>query len=86
MLFATCLFSAQSVASHVVSEPDASSSESFVVPGGQEVQILFNTCSLAAHFVAAQTVFAPNDASSPAALVVPAAQEVQTLLSTYSLA
>ena len=71
------------VAVHAVSEPDASSPASFVVPGPQAVQTWDKTCSLAEHKVAVHAVSEPH-ALSPASFVVPGPQGAQTLEETYS--
>ena len=67
-----------------MSEPDASSPSTFVVPEGQAVQTWEETCSLAEHKVAVHAVSEPH-ALSPASFVVPGSQGVQTWDETYSL-
>ena len=73
------------VASHVVSEPDASSPSAFVVPGGHDLQTWEETYSFAEHLVTSHSVSSP-DASSPSAFVVPGGQVVQTWETTCSFA
>merc|ERR1719272_359301 len=75
-LLPTYLFAAQSVASQVVAEPDASSSAAFVLPAGQSVQTWLFTYLFATQSVASQVVSLP-DASSLAAFVLPDAQATQ---------
>ena len=65
------------VAVHAVSEADASSPASFVVPGGHDMHSLEETYSLAEHKVTSHIVSGPH-ASSPASFVVPGGQGVQT--------
>jgi len=81
----TYSFVAQSVASHVVSDPDASSPAALVVPGAQATHAFPLTLSFAAHRVAAHVV-SPAYGSSPAARVVPAAHDAHAPAETRSFA
>ena len=64
-MFETRSFKAQSVTSHVVSDPEASSPAAFVVPAAHATQALFETCSFKAQVVTSHVVSDP-EASSPA--------------------
>ncbi|MFT5358595.1 MAG: hypothetical protein ACI9KE_005834, partial [Polyangiales bacterium] len=73
----------QSVASQLVSRPEASSPASFVVPVGQATHMFEATRRSIGQSVASQLVFVP-EASSPAAFVLPAPQGMQAFDSTRS--
>ena len=71
------------LASHVVSDPLASSSAAFVVPAGHAVQTLEDTNSFTPHSVASHVVSDPTG-TSLAAFVVPAGHALHTFDETYS--
>ena len=72
-----------SLASQVVSAPEASCLPALVVPAGQAAQAWLTTFSFTPHCVASHLVLAP-DASWLPVLVFPAGHVVHTLLTTFS--
>ena len=72
------------MAVHVVSDPEASSPASFVVPAAHVSQVLLETYSFEAQYVISHVVLDP-ETSSPASFVDPASHATQTWFKTYSL-